>query len=107
MKRLLLLSFVLVVIGVGVVVQQRAASEVDLYAVQTGSMGEPAPLGSPVTTRPPDPPKAADLTPSVRNGGKLTTHIFPQSRVDRLRVPTPDTKEPADPGRSRRIRRRR
>src|SRR3546814_16069654 len=73
MKRLLLLSFVLVVIGVGVVVQQRAASEVDLYAVQTGSMGEAAPIGSLVITRATDSPTVGDIITSALHSGKLIT----------------------------------
>src|SRR3546814_5978607 len=86
-------------VGVGVVVQQRAASEVDLYAVQTGAMGEAAAIGSLVITRGTDSPKVGDIITYELHSGKLITHRVAEVRDDQLLVTKGDTNESADPWR--------
>jgi hypothetical protein len=73
-KALLLASLVLLLAG-GAVARQRLVDAYDLFAVQTGSMGDAAPIGSLVVTAPGTPGVGDVVTVDLADGTRSTHRV--------------------------------
>jgi signal peptidase I len=87
MKKLFLLTSLLVLVVSGAWARQRLVDRYDLYAVQTGSMGQAAPIGSLVVSTPRHSAiKVGDIVTYGLGNGQVITHRV--SSIDHGKITT-------------------